>query len=98
MIGFVMEYELGITNVTLIGEAIRYTGASILPLLHTIPGIGMNDTAYEMVVLAGQEAYAASYKYVYYASTAFGVVSILAACFLGDISPYMDDHVAVIMH
>jgi hypothetical protein len=98
MIGGVMELELGITNETLIGDAIAYTGASLLPLLQTIPGIAGNQTAYDIVVLAGQEAYAASYKYVYYTSIAFGSVSILAACFLGDISPYMDDHVAVVIH
>jgi MFS family permease len=97
MIGGVMELELGITNVTLIGDAISYTAASLLPLLQTIPGIAGNQTAYDMVVLAGQEAYAASYKYVYYTSIAFGAVSIVAACFLGDISPYMDDHVAVVI-
>ncbi|RFU25396.1 hypothetical protein B7463_g10932, partial [Scytalidium lignicola] len=97
MIGGVMELELGITNVTYIAEAIGYTGASLLPLLQTIPGIGTNETAYNMVVLAGQEAYAASYKYVYFASIAFGGVSIVAACFLGDISEYMDDHIAVVM-
>jgi len=97
-IGFVMAYELGITNTTYIGEAITWTGASLLPLLHDIPGIGMNETAYNMVVVAGQEAYAYAYKYVYFTSIAFGSVSILAACFLGDIKQYMDDHVAVVMH
>ena len=51
-----------------------------------------------MVVYAGQLAYAEAYKYVYYVSIAFGGVSIIAACFLGDISKYMDDHVAVVMH
>ncbi|RQM04983.1 hypothetical protein DH86_00003739, partial [Scytalidium sp. 3C] len=60
-IGGVMELELGITNATYITDAITYTGASLLPLLQTIPGIGTNETAYNMVVLAGQEAYAASY-------------------------------------
>jgi hypothetical protein len=98
MVGGAMELELGIMNKTLIGDALAYTGASLLPLLKTIPGIAGNDTAYNIVVLAGQEAYAASYKYVYYTSIAFGSVSILAACFLGDISPYMDDHVAVVIH
>lgn len=93
-----MELELGITNATYIEAAVSYTGASLLPLLKTIPGITGNDTAYEIVVLAGQEAYAASYKYVYYTSLAFGSVSIIAACFLGDISQYIDDHVAVIIH
>ncbi|EKD12770.1 uncharacterized protein L3040_006923 [Drepanopeziza brunnea f. sp. 'multigermtubi'] len=97
-IGGTMALKLGITNLTDIKRAIEYTGASLLPLLHTIPGIGMNETRYEMVVLAGQIAFAESYKYVYYTSIAFGAVSIVTACFLGDISPYMDDHVAVIMH
>jgi len=96
-IGGVM-YGLGITNTTYIGEAIQLTGASLLPLLQNIPGIAGNETVYNIVVLAGQEAYAYAYKYVYYTSIAFGAVSILAACFLGDISPYMDDHVAVVIH
>lgn len=92
-----MVTELNITSVDLITEAIKLTGASLLPELKTIPGIGTNETAYEMVVLAGQIAYAESYKWVYYTSIAFGCVSILAACFLGDISKYMNNHVAVVM-
>jgi hypothetical protein len=97
-IGGVMALKFGITNETHIVHAIEYTSASLLPLLKTIPGIAGNETAYEAVVLAGQVAYAESYKYVYYTSIAFGAVSILAACFLGDINPYMDDHVAVVMY
>jgi hypothetical protein len=89
---------LGITNATYIEEAIGYTGASLLPLLKTIPGIGNNETAYEMVVYAGQIAYAESYKWVYLTSIAFGGVSIIASIFLGNIDKYMDDHVAVVMH
>jgi hypothetical protein len=97
LIGGTMELELGITNVTYIGAAIEYTASSLLPLIQTIPGIAGNQTAYDMVVLAGQIAYAESYKYVYYTSIAFGSVSIIAACLLGDIGNYMDDHVAVII-
>ena len=93
-----MVLELGIKNKTYIGEAIALTGASLLEELKLIPGIGQNETAYAIVVAAGQIAYAESYKYVYLASIAFGAVSIVAACFLGDISQYMDDHVAVVMH
>ena len=93
-----MEIKLGITNVTYIEEAITLTGASLLPALQTIPGIAGNETAYALVVGAGQIAFAESYKYVYYASIAFGAVSIVAACFLGDINQFMDDHVAVVMH
>lgn len=89
---------LGITNATYIEEAIGFTGASLLPLLKTIPGIAGNDTAYEMVVYAGQVAYAESYKYVYLTSIAFGSISIIASIFVGNIDKYMDDHVAVVMH
>lgn len=89
--------KLGITNTTYITEAIELTGASLLEELKTIPGIAGNEAAYNMVVSAGQVAYAESYKYVYLVSVAFGSISIIAACFLGDIQKYMDDHVAVVM-
>lgn len=62
-----------------------------------IPGIAGNDVLYNAIVKAGQIAYADSYAYVYYASIAFGAVSILSAAFLGDISAYMTDKVAVVM-
>ncbi len=89
-------FELGITNVTYITEAITLTGASLLEPIRMIPGLE-NETAYQMVVAAGQLAYAESYKYVYLASIAAGGVSIIAACFLGDINKYMDEHVAVVI-
>ncbi|KAF7122696.1 hypothetical protein CNMCM5793_000806 [Aspergillus hiratsukae] len=97
-IGGVMVTQLNITNPAYIGEAIELTGASLLEELKTIPGIAGSEAAYNAVVAAGQLAYAESYKWVYYVSIAFGGVSILAACFLGSISQYMDDHVAVVMH
>ena len=96
-IGGTMVLELGITNKTYIETAIELTAASLLTELKLIPGIAGNDTAYEMVVKAGQLAYAESYKYVYLASIAFGGVSIVASCLLKNIDKYMDDHVAVVM-
>ncbi|KAJ4984534.1 trichothecene efflux pump [Stagonosporopsis vannaccii] len=93
-IGGVMVTKLNITSPKVIEEAIVITGASLLPLLEELPGIKGVPGAYEAVVLAGQLAYAEAYKYVYYVSIAFGAISILAACFLGDISKYMDDHIA----
>ena len=92
-----MVTELGITSPELIKSAIEITAVSLIDELRTLPGIAGNETAYQIVVAAGQMAYAAAYKYVYYASIAFGSVSIVAALFLGDISKYMDDHVAVMM-
>ena len=97
-IGGAMLEILKIENTTYIADAITLTGASLLDGLKEIPGIAGNDQAYELVVAAGQEAYAQSYKYVYYVSIAFGGISILAACFLDDITKFMDDHVAVVMH
>lgn len=90
-------FQLGITNETYIEQAILLTSESLIDRLYEIPGIEGNETAWNMVVYAGQLAYAESYKYVYLVSIAFGGISIIAACFLGDISKYMDDHVAVVM-
>ncbi|OAP59359.1 hypothetical protein AYL99_06657 [Fonsecaea erecta] len=89
-------YEVGITNTTDITQAIVLTGASLIQDLKTIPGLA-NETAYQLVVAAGQLAYSESYRYVYLASIAAGGVSIIAACFLGDINKYMDEHVAVVI-
>ncbi|XHF96548.1 hypothetical protein AWENTII_000177 [Aspergillus wentii] len=96
-IGGVMMTNLNITNTAYIAEAVELTGASLLEELRQIPGIRGNEAAYDAVVLAGRIAYAESYKWVYYASIGFGGVSILAACFLGSIKHYMNDHVAVVM-
>jgi hypothetical protein len=96
-IGGVMMTQLNITDPKYIATAIQITASSLLESLREIPGIGTNDTAYEALVTAGQIAYAESYKWVYYASIGFGGVSIIAAFMLGDISPYMTDHVAVVI-
>ena len=96
-IGGAMYSKLNITSPALIEEVIKLTGASLLEPIAEIQGIKGVPGAYEMIVAAGQIAYAESYKYVYYVSIAFGGVSIIAACFLGDISQYMDDHIAVVM-
>ncbi|PIB02360.1 putative HC-toxin efflux carrier TOXA [Cercospora beticola] len=96
-IGGYMMTRLNITNETLIAEAIQLTGVSLIERINDIPGIAGVPGAYDGVVLAGQTAYADSYIYVYLVSIAFGAISIVAACFLGDISKYMDDHIAVVM-
>ncbi|KAL9081100.1 MAG: hypothetical protein Q9157_000305 [Trypethelium eluteriae] len=95
-VGGTMEMKLNITNPEVIKEAITLTGASLLEEMKALPGLE-NPLAWDAVVAAGQLAYAEAYKWVYYASIAFGGVSIIAACFLGDITQYMDDHVAVVM-
>ncbi|PVH88870.1 MFS multidrug transporter-like protein [Cadophora sp. DSE1049] len=81
-----------------IKAAAELTGASLIDKILYLPGVDGNVTIWNDIVLAGRVSYAHAYPYVYYTSIAFGAVSILAAAFLGDISPYMDDHVAVVMH
>lgn len=73
-------------------------GASLTQRILKVPGVDGNITKWELIVHAGELAYAEAYPYVYYASIAFGCVSIIASCMLGDINKYMDDHVAVVIH
>ncbi|KAK0962227.1 hypothetical protein LTR54_018437, partial [Friedmanniomyces endolithicus] len=68
-----MKTKLNITDVDVITEAIGITGISLLPLLNELPGIKGIPGAYELVVEAGQIAYAEAYKYMYYVSIAFGI-------------------------
>lgn len=98
-IGGAMQLELNITSVPVITEAITLTGASLLEEIKMLPGVADNPNplAWDIIVKAGQIAYAESYKYVYLTSLAFGGVSIIASVFLGNINKYMDDHVAVVM-
>ncbi|KAL8850235.1 MAG: hypothetical protein Q9221_004834 [Calogaya cf. arnoldii] len=96
-IGGAMVTRLNITSVPVITHAIELTGASLLEDIRLLPGL-QSELAYQTVVKAGQIAFAESYKWVYLVSIAFGGISILASCFLGNIDQYMDDHVAVVMH
>ncbi|WPG97594.1 MFS general substrate transporter [Acrodontium crateriforme] len=97
-IGNNMITKLDIFDTATIKAAIELTGASLLNEIGELPGVKGVPGAQEMIVEWGQIAFAEAYKYVYYISIAFGVVSIICSCFLGDISKYMDDHVAVVMH
>ncbi|KUI55504.1 hypothetical protein VP1G_02904 [Cytospora mali] len=90
-------YLGGIKSKEIVEEVIVLTGSALLEEIKQIPGIAGNEILYDAVIKAGQIAFAESYKYVYFASIAFGSISIFAALFLGDISKYMDDHVAVTM-
>lgn len=90
-------YENEIFNLTYITNIATLTGASLIDEILYLPGVDGNTTKWQLLVEAGQLAYASAYPWVYYTSIAFGAISIIAACFLGDISKYMDDHVAVII-
>lgn len=96
-VGGTMAVKLHITDPHVIEEVITLTAASLIEVFPAIPELAKTPGAVEAVTLAGQLAFAAAYKYVYYVSIAFGSMSILAACFLGDIGKYMTDEVAVVM-
>ncbi|KAL9636172.1 MAG: hypothetical protein Q9164_002992 [Protoblastenia rupestris] len=96
-IGGAMTRQFNVISPLAIQTAIKLTGAWLLEKLHNIPGIGMNETWYAIMVEAGKMVYAESYRWVYLTSIAFGGTSVLASVFLGDIGQYMDDHVAVVM-
>jgi hypothetical protein len=81
-----------------IKAAAELTGASLIDEILYLPGVDGNVTIWNAIVRTGQESFAEAYPWVYYCSIAFGVVSIIASAFLGDIKRYMDDHVAVVMH
>ena len=100
-IGGAMELQLGIIDGNAITQAATLTGASLLEGIKEIPAVANSplgaDKAYQIIVAAGQVAYAESYRYVYLVSIAFGAISIIASLFLGNIDQYMDDHVAVVI-
>jgi hypothetical protein len=58
----------GIVNPALIQEAIELTGQSLINRIHEIPGVAGHPQVWQAIVVAGREAYAQSYKYVYYVS------------------------------
>jgi len=86
--------KLDITNIKVITTIINLTAAGLVNEIREVPGV-TSDAAWESLVLAGQEAYAKSYPYVYYVSIAFGSITIIASLFLKNIGEYMTDHVAV---
>ena len=49
-------------------------------------------------VLGSQWAFADSLKYIYYTSIPFGILSVIAALFLGDISPYMTNRIVATLN
>lgn len=55
---------------------------------------GLTEAVVAAATLGSQYAYAESLKYVWFASIAFGALSIAACLFLGDISKYMTNRIA----
>ncbi|QDS70527.1 hypothetical protein FKW77_010312 [Venturia effusa] len=91
--------QAGLDNPADIGAVIKLTGESLIEEIGRIPAVReKGPVVLQNIILAGQIAYSDAYKYIYFVSIAFGVISIVAAGFLGDIDKFMDDHVAVVIH
>jgi hypothetical protein len=56
---------------------------------------GVTPAVIAAAAKAAQWAYAASLEYVWYTSIAFGVFSIVACLFLGQVRPYLTHRIAV---
>ncbi|EFY98981.1 Major facilitator superfamily domain, general substrate transporter [Metarhizium robertsii ARSEF 23] len=87
----------GVKEPEVIKAAIELTSASLTQEILHLPGVDGNVELWQSIVLAGQNAYAMAYPWVYYCSIAFGGVSIVASAFVQDIAQFMDEHVAVVI-
>jgi len=90
--------QVHIFDPKIITEAVVFATNSQYAQLRNLTSTFANPHAYDIILEATHWAMAEAYAWVYYVSIAFGVVSFICACFVGDISQYMDDHVAVVMH
>lgn len=83
-------YQLIILNRTLVEQLVTLAGNGEFRELRELTNTFENTpNAYEVIIGATQVAFAKAYKWVYYISIAFGGISFIAACFLGDIKKYM---------
>jgi hypothetical protein len=59
---------------------------------------GVSPTIIAAGVLGSQWAFADSLKYIFYTSIPFGVLALIAAWFIGDISPYMTNRIVATLN
>lgn len=59
---------------------------------------GVTPAILEAATIATRWAYADSLSYVWYVSIAFGAMSMIACCFLGNVAPYLTHRIAVELH
>ena len=91
--------QLLIFNKTLVTELALLAGnAQFAELRALCDSFQHTPNCYPIVIQATQVAFSRAYRYVYFVSIAFGGITFICACFLGNIRKYMDDHVAVVYH
>ncbi|KAL2198723.1 fungal trichothecene efflux pump [Corynascus similis CBS 632.67] len=89
--------RVGIADPEVVAQVIRLTAASLVSEIRNLPGVDDDMAVWEVLIAAGQQAYANVYPWVYYCSVAFGGVSVVASLALGDISDMVDDTVVALM-
>lgn len=88
----------GVYNATLIRSTIEaLTAVPYSKLAPTIPQLVANSTQYEIVKESTIQCFSGSLNLVYYITIPFGVTACIVAALMGDVSKYMDEHVAVIL-
>lgn len=66
-------------------------------LAQTIPQLVDNTTHLELVRESTITCFEGSLNYIYFITIAFGVAACIAAAFMGDVSQFIDGHVAVVL-
>jgi hypothetical protein len=90
-------FSVGIDDPTEITTIVSsLTAVPFYQLAAGIPQL-QNPANYELVKEATIQGFSQSFLLPYYITIAFGVPACIAAAFMGDISKYMDDHVAVVL-
>jgi hypothetical protein len=90
----------GVTSIPAITSLINSLTAvpfkEYIPL--ALPQVANNPIAYEGLRKATAQLFAESFPLLYYIGLAFGIAACIASVLVGDMSQYMDEHVAVKMH
>jgi hypothetical protein len=79
------------------GFVVGLTSTNYAELAKTIPGLVKSESLFEMGMKAEIELFGGALNWVYYITIPFGVTACIAAAFMGDVSRFMDDHVAVVL-
>jgi hypothetical protein len=90
-------FEAGIYSPAVITDLV--TSLTAVPFSQYAPLVPQlqNPANYELVKEATIQCFSQSFLLPFYITIAFGVPACIAAAFMGDVSKYMDDHVAVVL-
>lgn len=86
---FAVKAGLPVTSAPAFVEAVLLSPATVANVS------GVTEAVLESAVMASRWAYGDSLAYVWYVSITFGVMSIVACCFMGNVRPYLTHRVAV---